>query len=58
MLGKKIEVHPLAGTDRDVYEAVATDITDDASLCVTLPDGSLRTLFSGEVSLKSSEFTK
>ncbi len=58
VLGKKIEVHPLAGTDRDIYEAVATDITDDASLCVTLPDGSLRTLFSGEISLKSSEFTK
>lgn len=51
ILGTKIQVHPVIGDDKSIYEAVAVDIDDDAGLVVKLQDGSLKTLCSGEVSL-------
>ncbi len=47
MLGKKITIlsGPCAG------DAIAEDIDDNANLVVRLPDGTLKTLFSGDVSI-------
>lgn len=56
ILGHRIEVCPVAGSANSAYEATAMDITDDASLVVQLPDGTRRTLLSGEVSLRSAQF--
>lgn len=48
-LGKAITVHTAQGA----YPAVARDVDADGSLVVTLPDGSIRTVSSGEVSIRS-----
>lgn len=55
LIGKSLTVHPLIGDDKSAYTATAQSIDDDARLVVKLPDGSIRTLNSGEVSLHSSE---
>ena len=47
-LGRKVAVHNAAGT----YEAVAEDVDGDGSLCVRLADGTVRTVSSGEVSVR------
>ena len=47
-LGREVAVHSAAGT----YSAVAEDVDDDGSLCVHLPDGTVRTVSSGEVSVR------
>ena len=47
-LGREVAVHSAAGT----YSAVAKDIDDDGSLCVHLPDDTVRTVSSGEVSVR------
>lgn len=58
LLGQEITVFPLIGDVSKSYRARATAIDDNAGLVVTLPDGSTRTLSSGEVSLKSEVIAK
>ena len=56
LIDRELTVYPLIGDEKSSYNAIATDIDDNAGLIVTLEDGSKRTLSSGEVSLKSNEF--
>lgn len=56
LIGQTIDVHPVIGDDRKIYSAKVVDIDDDAGLVVELPDGSRKTLRSGEVSLTSYQF--
>ncbi len=58
LLGQELTVYPLIGDQKSSYKATATDIDENAGLIVTLKDGSLKTLSSGEVSLKSSSLAK
>ena len=58
LIGEDVEVHPIIGDEKSVYTATAIDIDENASLVVRLSDGKLRTLSSGEVTLKSASFTK
>ena len=58
LIGEDVEVHPIIGDEKSVYTATAIDIDENASLVVRLKDGTTRKLSSGEVSLKSSNFTK
>ncbi|MCR4940398.1 MAG: biotin--[acetyl-CoA-carboxylase] ligase [Treponemataceae bacterium] len=58
LIGQKLEVHPIIGDEKSVYTATAIDVDDNAELVVELEDGSRKTLSSGEVSLKSANFTK
>ena len=58
IIGKTVEIHPVIGDDSKNYNAQVLDIDNSASLVVRLSDGSTKTLSSGEISLKSSEFTK
>ena len=48
VLGREITVHSAS----ESYPATATDIDDKCHLIVTLPDGTQRTLSSGEISIK------
>ena len=48
VLGRTVEVSPLTG---GVFTAVAEDISDDFGLVLRLPDGGVRTVHSGEVSI-------
>ncbi len=54
LLGRELTVYPLIGDEKSSYKATATDIDENAGLIVTLPDGTTKTLSSGEVTLKSS----
>lgn len=56
LLGKTITVYPVIGDEKSSYKAKAVDIDENASLIVELSDGSRKSLFSGEVSLKSANF--
>lgn len=56
LIDKKVNVNPVAGTDGKVYKALVKAIDNQAGLVVELADGSQKTLYSGEVSLKSDEF--
>ncbi len=56
LLGRELTVFPLIGDEKSSYKATATDIDENAGLVVKLADGSLRTLSSGEVTLKSASF--
>ena len=58
LLGRELTVFPLIGDEKSSYKATATDIDENAGLVVKLADGSLRTLSSGEVTLKSSAVLK
>ncbi len=58
LIGQTLEVHPIIGDEKSVYTATAIDIDENASLVVQLKDGTTRKLSSGEVSLKSANFTK
>lgn len=58
LIGQKLEVHPIIGDEKSVYTATAIDVDENAELVVELEDGSRKTLSSGEVSLKSANFTK
>lgn len=58
LLGQELTVYPLIGDEKSSYKATATDIDENAGLIVTLPDGTKRTLSSGEVTLKSSSLAK
>lgn len=57
LIGTEVMVHPTAGIEGDAYKAKVLDISDEAELVVELEDGTVKKLFSGEVSLKSSLFT-
>ena len=50
-IGKRVLVHPVIGDSREDYYAEAVDIDNKAGLVVLLPDGTRKTLNSGEVSL-------
>ena len=54
LIGKTLSVHPLAGSDKDEYSAVAVDIDDNAALIVELADGTRKALSSGEVTLHNT----
>ena len=56
LLGRELTVYPLIGDEKSSYKATATDIDENAGLVVKLTDGSIRTLSSGEVTLKSLSF--
>ena len=56
LLGRELTVFPLIGDEKSSYKANATDIDENAGLIVTLPDGTTKTLSSGEVTLKSSNY--
>ena len=58
LLGRELTVFPLIGDEKSSYKATATDIDENAGLIVTLPDGTKKTLNSGEVTLKSSVVQK
>lgn len=53
LTGKEITVFPLIGEKKSSYKAVVKDVDDNAGLVISLPDGSSRTLNSGEVSLRT-----
>ncbi|MCR4742927.1 MAG: biotin--[acetyl-CoA-carboxylase] ligase [Treponema sp.] len=55
LIGKTLTIHPVIGDEKSIYQAKAIDIDEKASLIVELPDGSRKTLNSGEVSLHSEE---
>ncbi len=59
LMGKAVTVSPIAsayaaGCTPQSYEAVAVRIEDDASLTVRLPNGRLKSLSSGEVTLHNT----
>ena len=54
LIGKKLTVHPLIGDDKTAYKATAIDLDKNAGLIVKLPDGTKKTLNSGEVTLHNS----
>ena len=58
LLGRELTVYPLIGDEKTAYKATATDIDENAGLIVTLEDGTIKTLNSGEVTLKSSAVLK
>lgn len=58
IIGREVEVHTLIDSTQGIYKATAVDIDQNAALVVQLPDGTRRSLISGEVSLKSESFTK
>lgn len=57
MLGQEVTVHPIAD-GIESYKAIATDIDDEIRLVVKDENGIEHHLGSGEVSLKSTSFTK
>ncbi len=57
LIGTMVNVFPVAGNSSEVYQAKAVDIDENAGLVVELPDGTKKTLSSGEVSLKSVNFS-
>ncbi len=58
LTGLEVTVNPAAGLEGKTYSAKVLDITDEAELVVQTEDGTVKKLFSGEVSLKSSAFVK
>ena len=58
LLGRELTVYPLIGDEKTAYKATATDIDENAGLIITLEDGTIKTLNSGEVTLKSSAVLK
>ena len=56
IIGQKVQVYPVIGDEKTAYIAQAVDIDNEANLIVELPDGSKKSLSSGEVSLKSISF--
>lgn len=58
LTGLVVTVNPVAGLEGNVYKAKVLDITDEAELVIQTEDGTVKKLFSGEVSLKSSSFAK
>ncbi len=54
LIGKTLTVHPLIGDDKTAYKATAINLDKNAGLIVKLPDGTKKTLSSGEVTLHNS----
>ena len=54
LIGKEVTVYPIIDDEKSSYSAKVLDIDNQASLVVQLQDGSVKTLSSGEVTLKSS----
>ena len=52
LIGKKVFVHPVI-VNNEVYEATVLDIDQNAALVVKTLDGTIKSLNSGEVSIKS-----
>lgn len=57
LIGKEVTVYPIIGEEKTSYSAMVLDIDNQASLVVKLNDGSIKTLSSGEVTLKSSSLS-
>ena len=51
LIGKKLTIHPLIGDYKTAYTATAIGSDEEAGLIVQLPDGTKKTLSSGEVTL-------
>ena len=58
IIGNKVVVHSLIDNEKGDYFAKVVDIDENAGLVVETEDGTVKTLVSGEVSLRSSQFTK
>lgn len=58
LIGNKVVVHSLIDNEKGDYFAKVVDIDENAGLVVETEDGTVKTLVSGEVSLRSSQFTK
>lgn len=56
LTGMTITVHPVINQTEKNYTAIVQGITDDAKLIVKTSDGEIRTLESGEVTLRSDSF--
>ena len=56
LTGLEVYVNPIAGLEGKIYKAKVLDVTDEAELLVLTEDGIQKKLYSGEVSLKSSNF--
>lgn len=56
LIGKAVQVNPVAGTTGNPYKATVLAIDDAASLVVQTESGETRVLQSGEVSLHSYDF--
>lgn len=53
LIGKEIEFSPVINQTEKNYKCVVQDITEDAKLVVKMPDGEVRILESGEISIRS-----
>ena len=58
IIGQTVEIHPVIGDDSKNYNAKVLDIDNNASLVVETESGNVKTLSSGEISLRSSIFAK
>lgn len=56
LIGKKVTVNPVAGSNFESYRATVKEITPEIKLLVETENGELRELSSGEVSLHSYDF--
>lgn len=56
LIGKTVQVNPMAGIKAETYKAKVIDITDSAELLVETENGEKKALHSGEVSLHSYDF--
>ena len=56
LIGKKVKVNPVAGSDFESYEATVKEISPEIKLVVETESGETRELSSGEVSLHSYDF--
>lgn len=56
LLGKTVKVFPVINQEEKSYFAEVVDINNDANLIVRTEFNELKTLNSGEVSLKSQSF--
>jgi BirA family biotin operon repressor/biotin-[acetyl-CoA-carboxylase] ligase len=56
-IGKKVHVTPLVGSEMNAYDGEVLDIDSEARLVVRTPDGKIRRLQSGEITLESKNFS-
>ena len=57
LAGRTVTVNPVAGTKGTSYQAKVKDVDEEMRLVVECPDGEIKKLNSGEVSLHSYDFT-
>lgn len=53
LIGRNIEFSPVINQEEKMYSCQVVDITEDAKLVVKMPDGEIRSLESGEISIHS-----